>query len=274
MHVLSTAGLLAVIFAASASASSINADNKAQVLMPGSSAALNPGCKPGGNFDLSMFRLELPFAKKDGGDVQTIPGPQLSPSAPCNNGYENRAYFFTETGDGAMVMRAPGNATLSGCKTWSESSHCRTELGETSPWSSSGTTNKLTVTLLGKAGGNTCIGQVFNDDRQNLKPLLELYYTDKGVLQAGIATKFCGNTCSTKQEMTTFDSVPFGTKFTYELSVANKELFFALNGGPPIQLKHKVPMPPKLFFKAGNYNQESRNVTSEIHVFALHVSHS
>src|SRR5947209_5591622 len=72
--------------------------------------ALDPGLPPGGNFDLSHWKLQLPTANGSltcsGGSVDEIKPAQLA-------GFTN-AYFYTGS-DGAMVFWAPINgATTSG----------------------------------------------------------------------------------------------------------------------------------------------------------------
>jgi hypothetical protein len=61
--------------------------------------ALNAGCSPGGNFDLGKWNLQLPIGSP--GNPQTIGSSQLQG---CG-GYQNFDYFFTESGDGALVMK-------------------------------------------------------------------------------------------------------------------------------------------------------------------------
>lgn len=138
-------------------------------------SALNPSCAPGGNFpDLTQFTLELPIGTPN--NPQTIPPPQLSG---CG-GYQDQKhqYFFTESGDGAMVMKVPGSPAATGCVTYKESSHCRTELGENASWNPNATTNAMTVGLavLAASDSSTCIGQVFmtKEAAPALKPVCEL----------------------------------------------------------------------------------------------------
>lgn len=75
-----------------------------------SAAALDPSCAPGGNFDLTVWELELPIGPSQG-DPTTISSSQLQN---CS-GYQDpgHQYFFTESGDGALVMKAP---SPSNCK--------------------------------------------------------------------------------------------------------------------------------------------------------------
>lgn len=127
-------------------------------------SALNPSCAPGGNFDLNKFVLQLPSGSTNHPDQ--IPASQLNG---CN-GYQDpgHKYFFTESGDGAMVMKAPGGGK---CATFPGAPRCRSEFGETNPWSSSAPTNRLAADLLVTGGSSICIGQVFQSNSNN-KPLV------------------------------------------------------------------------------------------------------
>jgi hypothetical protein len=88
-------------------------------------AALNPSCAPGGNFDLSPWSLQMPIGSSSNpGTAETLPISQLTG---CS-GFENFSYFFTESGDGALVMKVPGTPSATGCVTTANSAHCRTEL--------------------------------------------------------------------------------------------------------------------------------------------------
>lgn len=61
-------------------------------------AALNANCAPGGNFDLSRWSLQLPIGSA--GSPTTISSGSLQG---CS-GWTNSDYFYTEGGDGALVM--------------------------------------------------------------------------------------------------------------------------------------------------------------------------
>lgn len=84
----------------------------------GVAEALNPSCAPGGNFDLSKWELQLPIGN---GSPQIVAPAQL---VGCS-GYQDPGhhYFFTETGDGALVMKAPGSPAKTGCVKFAESDH-------------------------------------------------------------------------------------------------------------------------------------------------------
>jgi hypothetical protein len=66
----------------------------AALALPVLIAALNPKCAPGGNFDLSPFKLQLPTGST--GHPDTISSSDLQG---CG-GYQDYSTFFTESGDG------------------------------------------------------------------------------------------------------------------------------------------------------------------------------
>src|ERR1700743_48810 len=98
-------------------------------LVPLTILALNPNNPPGSNFNMTYWELQLPIGST--GDPTTISSSQLQ------DGYQDPGhhYFFTESGDGAMVMKDPGV----NCVTTPTPSHCRTELREVDPNSGSPT---------------------------------------------------------------------------------------------------------------------------------------
>lgn len=151
-------------------------------------AALNSGCAPGGNFDLSKWNLQLPIGST--GSPTTISSSALQG---CD-GYQDPGhhYFFTESGDGALVMKVPGSPSSSGCVMTSNSKHCRTELREISPssWDPNAATNRLSVTLqVAQADDSTygtVIGQIHIDDSVSSKPVCELFYSSNGNISMGV----------------------------------------------------------------------------------------
>src|ERR1700745_284561 len=110
------------------------------------SALNNPSCAPGGNFNLSFWELQLPSGKP------RHPITISSSSLKGCNGYQNDRYFFTDKGNGALVMKVPGAPPK--CVTTTNSKHCRTELREVDPvtghtisWSPLAPKNRLNATL-------------------------------------------------------------------------------------------------------------------------------
>ncbi|QKX60664.1 uncharacterized protein TRUGW13939_07810 [Talaromyces rugulosus] len=236
-------------------------------------AALNPSCAPGGNFDLSPWELQLPIGST--GSPETISSSSLQG---CS-GYQDSGhqYFFTESGDGALVMKVPGG-TSTGCVTTPNSKHCRTELREVDPstgsptsWDPNAGTNRLSATLIvpepDNSGHGTVIGQVHIDDSVSSKPVCELYYNSSGDIVMGVEqTRSGGN-----EKFTTIGNVPVGTQFSYELSYESNVLSVSLNGGSQQTLSTYSLDAPTSYFKVGNYNQGTS--PSDIHFFAISVQH-
>ncbi|HEY3501771.1 MAG TPA: polysaccharide lyase family 7 protein [Actinocatenispora sp.] len=92
---------------------------------PGPAAAapaLRTDVAPGGNFDLSVWSLQLPIGSP--GAPTTIPPAQLEGA----DGYTNPAYFWTDKNDGSMTFWDPESGV-----TTPNSNYPRTELREMSP---------------------------------------------------------------------------------------------------------------------------------------------
>nr|POE72964.1 hypothetical protein CFP56_30903 [Quercus suber] len=224
---------------------------------------LDPSCAPGGNFDLSKWELQLPFGEQ--GNPDSIPSSQLQG---CS-GYQDPGhhYFFTESGDGAMVMKAPGDPATTGCAKTGGSEHCRTEFRETDPssWSTEASKNRLFVELIGESGSDICIGQAFQAG-DILKPVAEIYYRSNGDLEVGVEKVATGGS----QKLYPVGNVALGTRFTYELRYESGKLGISINGGDLQNLALFFDT-PNAFFKAGNYNQGDD--AGDIHLFQLIVTH-
>merc|ERR1712137_957673 len=228
--------------------------------------SLDPNCAPGGNFNLTMWNLQLPYGST--GSPETIPSSELEG---CD-GYENYSYFFTESGDGALVMKVCGSPSSCGCVTTTNSQHCRTELRETSPssWSPWDSTNRLKVSLIVEQPDNskygTVIGQIHIDDSVSSKPVCELYYSQQGDLTMGVEQTRSGG----DSIFTPISHIPVGTQFTYEIRYETNVLQVGINGNFTTLSTYQLDAPLS-YFKAGNYNQGSS--ASDIHVFAISVQH-
>jgi len=228
----------------------------------------NPSCSPGGNFDLSTWKLQLPSGSPN--NPTSITSAKLQG---CS-GYKDQ-YFFTDSKTGDLVMKVPGSPASSDCVTTSGSKHCRTELrevdrsnGQNAAWDPNAAKNLLTVSLAvvvpDDGGHGTAIGQVFGSD--NGKPVAEMYYNRKGDIVIGVnQTPEGGN-----QFITALGNVPVGTRFTYELSYQSNVLTVKINGAAK-KLSTFSLNAPKSYFKAGNYNQG--NIPSEVRFFAISVAH-
>jgi Alginate lyase len=231
--------------------------------------ALNPSCAPGGNFDLSIWSLQLPTGSS--GHPDTISSGDLEGCSGYQDSGHN--YFFTESSDGALVMKVPGSPSSSGCVTTANSLHCRTELRESNPssWDPNSGTNRLTVSLAvpqpddSKYG--TVIGQIHIDDSVSTKPVCELYYNSDGDLTMGVEqTRSGGN-----EVFTVVGNVAVGSTFSYEIAYEKNALSVAINGGKAHTLStYQLDAPPS-YFKAGNYNQGES--VSDVHFFSITVEH-
>ncbi|KIK56590.1 polysaccharide lyase family 7 protein [Collybiopsis luxurians FD-317 M1] len=229
-------------------------------------AALNPSCAPGGNFDLSHWELQLPIGST--GDPETISSADLQG---CD-GFENFDYFFTESGDGALVMKVPGSPASAGCVTTPNSLHCRTELREENPssWDPNAATNRLQVSLVvtvaDDSSHGTVIGQIHIDDSVSTKPVCELYYNQNGDISIGVEQTRSGG----DEVFTNLGNIPIGTVFNYELEYSSNVLKVAINGEFTTLSTFSLDAPTS-YFKVGNYNQGS--TPSDVHFFSISVEH-
>jgi len=234
------------------------------ILMPLAIWALNPSVAPGGNFDLSVWQLQLPIGSP--GNPTTIPSSQLEGSS----GYQDpgHQYFFTESGDGAMVMKVYGNPSTSGCVTTANSNYCRTELKENNSWEPTAATNRLKATLYVTAASDSSvvIGQIHMDASVSTKPVIELYYHSNGDIYAGVEQTRSGG----DEVLTYLANVPEGTTFTYELEYYGGVLKAAINGNFTTLSTYSLDNPLS-YFKAGCYDQGDN--LADVHFLALTIQH-
>src|SRR5437667_5423770 len=76
----------------------------------GPAVGLDTACAPGGNFDLSYWKLQLPTGEPK--RAKEIPSQLLQG---CD-GYKDK-YFFTSDTDGSLIMNVPGSPQSAGCVT-------------------------------------------------------------------------------------------------------------------------------------------------------------
>jgi len=227
-------------------------------------AALNSSCAPGGNFDLSIWTLQLPTGTQ--GKVTQISSAQLEG---CS-GFQDQ-YFYTGTTDGSLITTVPGSPATAGCVTTSGSTHCRTELRESTSWDPNGPANRLEATVVVVEADNgthgTVIGQIHMDDSVSSKPVCELFYASSGKIVMGVEQTIAGG----NEVTTVVGNVPLGTKFVYAITYENNILSVSINNGAPQVLSTFDLDAPLSYFKAGNYNQGG--TPSEVHFFEIAVSH-
>jgi hypothetical protein len=239
-------------------------------LGPASAApALNPGVAPGGNFDLSVWELQLPTGSP--GAVTTIPPSQLKGP----NGFHNQ-YFFTNTTDGSMSFWDPENGVHT-----TNSKFPRSELremtssGAAASWSLPGT-HKLSATVkVTQVPSSVCVGQIHaSSSSSTTKPLLELFNHSNGDIVAGIENGPGGG-----QTPHTVGHVALNTQWSYVISVTGgNTINIQINGGST--QKFAIPSGWNGFpqyFKAGDYDQtagSSSTVGARVQFYALSFSHS
>ncbi|OAQ61604.1 alginate lyase 2 [Pochonia chlamydosporia 170] len=219
-------------------------------------------CAPGGTFDLSNWKLQLPTGEE--GHPDSISSSKLQG---CG-GYKSDVFYTGD--DGALVMKVPGSPSTSDCVTTPNSNHCRTELREDSPskWSPSSGTNRLFGDLVVTQidDDRVVVGQIHIDGAISTKPVCELYYSSAGELKMGV------NKCITcSQASTPVGNVPVGERFTYEIRYENDVLSVSINGGGFKTLDTYDLNSPDSYFKAGNYNQGEG--PTEVHFYSIKVSH-
>jgi hypothetical protein len=231
-------------------------------------SGLNPNVAPGGNFNLSVWELQLPIGSP--GSPTTILPAQLQGA----NGYSNAAYFWTDKNDGSMTFWDPEAGV-----TTPNSNFARSELREMNPngsaadWTIAGT-HKLSATLrIVSVTKSVCIGQIhLGTGGSSTKPLLELYYAPNGNITLGTENSPDGG-----QTLHSVGNVALGTQWSYVIAISGGRINLTING---TTTSYSIPSSFNQYhqyFKAGDYNQSSSTSTSngaKVKFYALNVSHS
>jgi hypothetical protein len=232
--------------------------------------ALDPAKAPGQNFDLSNFSMQAwPCS---GGSDLVVSQPQLAT-------YQNTQCFYTGS-DGSMVMWCPDQG---GCTTGTNTAHQRTELRDLSEYPATDTqlhveTATCVVLQLPKSG-STIIGQIHGDDPVTGAEALKLRCMVAGTLPDGTSvaqgTLLAGNKTTVGGTENYSHFVPeaiakIGDEIDYTIQwqnlkvtvtvVINKDsghtYSYTLSGGSTWA---QFP----LYFKAGNYNQDDVDGTTD-----------
>jgi hypothetical protein len=225
--------------------------------------SLTAGVAPGGNFDLSLWELQLPIGSP--GAPTIIPPSQL-----VGAGGFHDAYFYTDTTDGSMTFWDPQNGV-----TTMGSMYPRSELRETTAagaeasWSPTGT-NTLGATLASsEIPDHVCVGQIF----ATTKPLLQLFYYGTGAVSLAVEQTPAGG----DELFNMVGTMPLRTKWSYVIGLSGSTISLVLNGGPT----QTFAMPSSfdgetMYFKAGNYDQSvgtSSTIGALVHFYQLSIHH-
>ncbi|GLY94219.1 polysaccharide lyase family 7 protein [Actinoplanes sp. NBRC 103695] len=233
-----------------------------------SAAALDPALPPGGNFNLSIWSLQLPIGSP--GSPETIPPSRLK----CPNGYSNPAYFWTDSNDGSMTFWAPEKGV-----TTPNSNYARSELremnanGSAADWPLAGNHTLSADLRIPSVTKNVAVGQVhLGSGGPSTKPLLELYYRPNGEIFLGTENSPAGG-----QTLHKVGDVPLGQRWTYVINVTGNKINLTING---TRTTYTIPSsfnPYKQYFKAGSYNQSSSDSTTrgaKVKFYSLTVTHN
>jgi len=231
-------------------------------------AALNPTLPPGGNFNLSIWQLQLPTGSP--GSPDTISPAQLKGPT----GYSNPAYFWTDKNDGSMTFWAPEKGV-----TTPNSSYARSELremnsnGSAADWTLAGNHTLSAQLRIPSVTKNVCVGQVhLGSGGSSTKPLLELYYRPNGDIYLGTENSPDGG-----QTLHLVGNVVLGVQWTYVINVTGNKINLTVNGS---KTSYTIPSSfnaYRQYFKAGSYNQSSSDSTTngaKVKFYSLTVAHS
>ncbi|ACU76316.1 Alginate lyase 2 [Catenulispora acidiphila DSM 44928] len=230
---------------------------------------LNPGVAPGGNFDLSLWELQLPTGSA--GSPTTILPAQLEGA----NGYQSQ-YFYTDSTDGAMTFWDPENGVTTPNSNYSRSEFREmTSSGAAANWFAAGTTNTLSATLkVTQVPDHVCVGQIHLGSGGSTKPLLELFYYASGDIKMAIEQTPAGG----NEVLYDVGTVPVGTQFSYVIGLSGSTISLSLNGGAARTWTASSTFNGYgMYFKAGDYDQSSgssSSVGARVGFYALSIHHS
>ncbi len=259
--------ILVILVASIVVSTSVGAIGGNGNLSQSSSLTLNSKLPPGGNFDLSIWSLQMPIGS--GSSPKTVAPTQLAGV----NGFTDSNYFYTNKTDGAMIFMDPATGI-----TTAKSLHCRTELREIANWAATGT-NTMAVTgelvqVGGGSDGHVTIGQVF--DYSTGKPLCELEYYNDGTFRLLLEKTSAGGSA----DFYTLGAQFIGNQYTFSLSLTGAILTVTVNGAKTTYTPDKSFNGAQYYFKCGAYDQSAiKGIPSItpytiVKVYSVNVQHS
>jgi hypothetical protein len=231
-----------------------------------SGGGLDPTVAPGGNFDLSIWTLQLPILDSNGNIMQVYASQLEGP-----NGFQDQ-YFYTNTTTGAMEFWVPENGAHT-----ANSSYPRSELREAQPggdWFLPGTHTMTATVVVNDTVGTVTIGQIHLGTQgtpSSTKPLLELQCTTSGNIQLFLETSPSGGGASHF-----ITNVPLGHKFDYMIKLVGNTITIMANGVTQTFAMDSSYNSEDFYFKAGAYLQttgSSSSLGAHVSFYALRVVH-
>jgi hypothetical protein len=228
--------------------------------------ALDALLPPGGNFNLSCWKLTLP----DAGATE-VSAPQLAA------GYTNAAFFYTGA-DGAMVFWCPvtGGVTSGSSYPRSELRELLVSTNDNVNWTTRGThTLEAQCRVLQvPSSKKVVIGQI-HAFGGNAQPLVKLQY-DNGMVEALVKISPYGETDTDYP----FLPMALNTLISYRLQVTNGLLTITVNNSNRtvnLLQNHPAWANQSFYFKAGSYCQDNLGLSPEgarVSFYQLTVTHT
>ncbi|MBJ6124488.1 polysaccharide lyase family 7 protein [Microvirga splendida] len=237
---------------------------------------LNPSVAPGGNFDLSNWKITLPVDSSGGLSGNAMEVKNLST-------YQNSKYFYTAA-DGAMTFVAPvDGATTSG------SSYARSELREMNGTANAAWNLKtggfMSATLEVDAapirdgmGGRIIVGQIHGQDDELVRLYWEngkLYFANDQAGSNNSETKFYFVNASGQQP-----SVSLDERFSYTINAKGSTLEVTIFADGQVYKSvsaiNSVWQSDTFYFKAGAYlgaNETNGTGYGQTSFYALNFNH-
>ncbi|MDQ0839284.1 polysaccharide lyase family 7 protein [Sphingomonas faeni] len=194
----------------------------------------------------SYGTLQLPIDANGDGKPDTVSGSQLS-------GYSSQ-YFERQTG-ARVVMRVP----TSGLATTPNSKYPRSELKENRTWNvndgCAAQAARVNIYDL-PASGDIVIGQI-HQEATTPRPPVELHYTN-GTIHADVMKQNTTASGSPRTRLTIVTGIPLKQWFSYSITLDKGGLLkVTVNGSSKTTYLDASFDSSKLYFKAGNYTQDT-----------------